>query len=228
MKIKTIPGSFSVCKVSSTDNINFTQDFCFVGKTDEEISLVCKTDAVPTDAIEKEDGFRGVRIEGVLDFSLIGILSKIANILAQNEIGIFVVSTYNTDYVLVKEENFEKALLLLEENGYEVADEDFQGEGNEITQTACIARITRMERYLDELTDVLQTDPERLSEDPEIKQKLQVLTDYYENGQWMKDYEADEKGELPKELKRGVLSEDAVYNLLFEIEQYRNISNSNL
>ena len=60
------------------------------------------------------------RIEGVLDFSLIGILSKISAILAENRIGIFAVSTYNTDYILVKEENFEKALSVLEDCGYRI------------------------------------------------------------------------------------------------------------
>ena len=56
----------------------------------------------------------------MLDFSLIGILSKISGILADNKIGIFAVSTYNTDYILVKKENFEKALRVLGEAGYEI------------------------------------------------------------------------------------------------------------
>lgn len=91
-----------------------------------------------------------------------------------------------------------------------------------------IARIMQMEKYLDELTEILHTAPERFFEDAEIIRKLQELTDYYENGQWMRDYEADEKGKLPKKLKRGVLSEDAVYDLLFEIEQYKNTSTSEM
>ena len=56
----------------------------------------------------------------MLDFSLIGILSKLSGILAENKIGIFAVSTYNTDYILVKEENFEKALDILAAEGYTV------------------------------------------------------------------------------------------------------------
>ena len=58
--------------------------------------------------------------KGVLDFSLIGILSKLSGILAENKIGIFAVSTYNTDYILVKEENFERALDALSSAGYSV------------------------------------------------------------------------------------------------------------
>ena len=95
-------------------------DFYFIGKTDEELSLVCKTEDAPSSTIERDDGWRGFRIQGVLDFSLIGILSKISGILAENKIGIFAGSTYNTDYILVKEDNYERALGVLSAEGYTV------------------------------------------------------------------------------------------------------------
>ena len=120
MKIKRIPNDFTVCKVTSVEKIDFSGDFCFVGKTDEELSLVCDTLKVPENVTERDDGWKAFRIEGVLDFSLIGILSKISAVLAENKIGIFAVSTYNTDYILVKKENFENALNVLEEKGYTV------------------------------------------------------------------------------------------------------------
>ncbi len=120
MELKRIEYHFSVCKVENFSEIDLAQDFCFIGKTDEECSLVCITDAVPENVLEREDGWKAFRIQGVLDFSLIGILSRISAVLAENKIGIFVVSTYNTDYVLVKEENYEKALSLLEAAGYTV------------------------------------------------------------------------------------------------------------
>ena len=94
--------------------------FFFVGKTDEEISLVCLTSDVPDNTTDRVDGWRTFRIEGVLDFSLIGILSEISKVLAENKIGIFVVSTYNTDYILVKRENLQKAQQALKATGYEV------------------------------------------------------------------------------------------------------------
>ena len=100
--------------------VDFSQEFFFLGKTDEEISLVCVTEQTPEDTVEREDGWKAFRIQGVLDFSLIGILSKISAILAEHKIGIFVVSTYNTDYVLVKQENYDRALSVLEEQGYVV------------------------------------------------------------------------------------------------------------
>ena len=92
----------------------------FIGKTDEEISLVCRTEDTPANTTECDNGWKGFRIQGVLDFSLIGILSKLSGILAEHKIGIFAVSTFNTDYILVKEENFEKALKVLETEGYTV------------------------------------------------------------------------------------------------------------
>ena len=94
--------------------------FYFIAKTDEEISLVCRTEDTPPDTLAREDGWKGFRIQGILDFSLIGILSKLSGILAANQIGIFAVSTYNTDYILVKEENYERALNALAAEGYTV------------------------------------------------------------------------------------------------------------
>jgi hypothetical protein len=81
---------------------------------------VCKTEDTPDNTAERDDGWRGFRIQGVLDFSLIGILSKLSSILAEHKIGIFAVSTYNTDYILVKEENYERALSVLTSEGYTV------------------------------------------------------------------------------------------------------------
>jgi hypothetical protein len=118
MELKKIAYQLTVCKVADIAEIDMTSDFYFIGRTDEEISLVCKTADTPAEVIERDDGWRGFRIQGVLDFSLIGILSKISGILAEHKIGIFAVSTFNTDYILVKEENFERAMKVLESEGY--------------------------------------------------------------------------------------------------------------
>ena len=122
MDLKRIEGQLTVCKLKSTADIDLNQDFYFIGKTDEEISLVCKTEDTPTETLERDDGWQAFRIQGTLDFSLIGILSKISSILAENKIGIFAVSTYNTDYILVKKENFDAALMALDKNGYNIAE----------------------------------------------------------------------------------------------------------
>lgn len=120
MELKKLPYDLTVCKVKSEDDINLNKEFYFIGKTDEEISLVCVTTDTPQNAVAREDGWKCFKIQGVLDFSLIGILSKITAILAENKIGIFAVSTFNTDYILVKKENFEKALKVLSLNGYSI------------------------------------------------------------------------------------------------------------
>lgn len=120
MEIKIIDIDFSVCKLEDLSGIDYSDEFCFIGKTDEELSLVCSTKLVPENTIECDNGWKGFRIEGILDFSLIGILSKISTLLAENKIGIFAVSTYNTDYIFAKEENFEKAINVLKNNGYKI------------------------------------------------------------------------------------------------------------
>ncbi|MBR6402140.1 MAG: ACT domain-containing protein [Eubacterium sp.] len=120
MELKKLPYNLTVCKLDMDAEINQKADFYFVGKTDEELSLVCRTEDTPEKTLERDDGWKGFRIQGVLDFSLIGILSKLSGILAENQIGIFAVSTFNTDYILVKEENFEKALDVLSDAGYKI------------------------------------------------------------------------------------------------------------
>ena len=120
MILKKLDYELTVSKVAAVTDADLSTDFYFLSKTDEEISLVCKTEDVPGHTTEREDGWRGFRIEGVLDFSLIGILSKISTLLAEAQIGIFAVSTFNTDYILVKEENFDRAMDVLKDAGYEV------------------------------------------------------------------------------------------------------------
>lgn len=122
MEIKKIDHNFSVCQVEDYSLVNLNSEYSFIGKTDEEKSLVCITDEVPANVIQQDDGWEAFRIQGVLNFSLIGILAKIAAALADNGISIFAVSTYNTDYVLMKKENYQKALDVLKALGYMIID----------------------------------------------------------------------------------------------------------
>lgn len=120
MELKRLPYELSVCQVESLADVDLHADFFFLGKTDEELSLVCPTQDVPASTVAREDGWKAFRIQGVLDFSLVGILAKIAGVLAENGISIFAVSTFNTDYVLVKAEKFDKAMQVLQAAGYAV------------------------------------------------------------------------------------------------------------
>ena len=81
-----------------------------------------------------------------------------------------------------------------------------------------IARVQKMERYFDEILETMKVDQNVLKESEDIYKKFQELLAYYESGLWLQDYECDERGELPRDLKRGVLSEDGLYNLLSDVE----------
>ena len=91
-----------------------------------------------------------------------------------------------------------------------------------------IARIKHMESIYDEIRYVFQTNKDQLYINDTLQKNLELLKDYYENGQWLLDYEADERGELPKNLKRGVLSQDGLYNLLEEIGKVKRCKWCNL
>lgn len=79
-----------------------------------------------------------------------------------------------------------------------------------------VARITRMEEYMDALVNALRLG--LALDTPEMQEKIRMLADYMDSGLWLQDYQRDERGELPPTLKRGVLSEDGLYNLLAEIK----------
>ena len=125
MTIRKIKGEFVVCQVSDLSGVDLASEFCFTGKTDEEFSLVCKKEDVPKNTLAREDGWCMFRIEGVLEFSQIGIIAKISGLLSEEKIPIFVVSTFNTDYFLVKKEHAENALCILRQTGgYAIAAEE--------------------------------------------------------------------------------------------------------
>lgn len=121
MTIQVIEDRFVVCKIEAIESFDLkNSDFIFFGKTDEEFSLVCREDMVPESCIVKEEGWKAFRVAGELDFGVIGILSKISTVLAENGISIFAISTYNTDYILIKEENLEKSLDALKKAGFSI------------------------------------------------------------------------------------------------------------
>ena len=120
MILKRLECEFAICQVADFSNVDLSRPFHFVARTDEECSLVCPAADVPEGVLARDGGWRAFRIEGVLDFSLIGILARISSLLAQNQIGIFAVSTYNTDYILTKAENYDRALQALADDGWDI------------------------------------------------------------------------------------------------------------
>ncbi|SQH76862.1 conserved protein of unknown function [Shewanella benthica] len=95
----------------------FQQEMFFVGKTKDELSVVVPTH-VTLDSIEEERGWRCFEVIGPLGFSMTGILSSVSGTLADAEISIFAISTFDTDYILVKKDKLEKAITALKKNNF--------------------------------------------------------------------------------------------------------------
>ncbi|WP_320129917.1 ACT domain-containing protein [uncultured Sphaerochaeta sp.] len=102
MELTILDNDFCICQVSNLSEIDTTDSFCFIAKTLEEISVVCSVSHAPKNPLARDDGWKGFKVAGILDFSLVGILAKLSNILAENSIPLFAVSTFATDYILVK------------------------------------------------------------------------------------------------------------------------------
>lgn len=118
MELEWITGAFSVAKWTGDYPITDLGQFSFWGKTEVETSLMCKSQLVPEGTQAREDGWKGFRVVGQLEFSLVGILAKISASLAEAGVSIYAVSTFDTDYVFLKEEMAPLAVEALEKNGW--------------------------------------------------------------------------------------------------------------
>ncbi|ERI91084.1 hypothetical protein HMPREF1982_03449 [Clostridiales bacterium oral taxon 876 str. F0540] len=122
LTMKLLKEKYGVCRLNKTELIPEwarNSDFFSITKTSDELSIVCLQDNIPND-IKCEKDWRVLKIEGPLDFSLIGILASISTILAQKGISIFAISTYDTDYILVKDKDIDNAIDSLIKERYEV------------------------------------------------------------------------------------------------------------
>lgn len=118
IELKQLNKEFSICKLTEPSNVDLSRNFTFLSKTDDELSLVCETQHVPPGPLYVEHGWKALKICGILDFGQVGIIAKISGSLADNSIPVFVVSTYNTDYILVKTENYNETIDVLTKKGY--------------------------------------------------------------------------------------------------------------
>ncbi len=118
LQLHFFKGEFSVCQLRDLSRVDLSQNLCFFAKTPDELSLVCSSECVPANATKTEGGWSMFRIEGQLDFGLVGILSKITALLAENNIPVFAVSTFNTDYILIKSASLPAARELFQAEGY--------------------------------------------------------------------------------------------------------------
>jgi len=116
MTLEVLEKEYVICKLDKIEKVPKNAGFYSLTVTDKEISLVCEAEHTPK-SCTAETGFRAMRIKGILDFSLTGIIAWISGILAQAGISIFTVSTYDTDYVLVREEDLEQSVNVLKSKG---------------------------------------------------------------------------------------------------------------
>ncbi len=123
MKLLEIQGTYSILRYSPEEKIPdwlYRSGFYSVSRTDEELSIVCDTNVIQEEVENREDNWKCLKVEGPLDFSLTGILSSIALPLADAKISIFAISTFDTDYVMLKNNMLEKAKQVLQKAGFEV------------------------------------------------------------------------------------------------------------
>jgi hypothetical protein len=121
LELKLLDGRMAVCRLSPVENLPAwalaAGSFSSVTRTADEWSVVCAEEAVPP-GIQCETGWRLLQVAGPLDFGLTGILASIAVPLAEAGVSIFALATYDTDYVMVKAENLDRAARALAVAGH--------------------------------------------------------------------------------------------------------------
>jgi len=122
LKMRVIDGTFGVCRLSSMEKLpNWIEinEFYSITKTEDELSIVCSDKNIPNE-ITHENDWKIIKVEGPLDFSLTGVLSSLSTALANQGISIFAISTYDTDYILVKNKDIENAINVLSKEGHQI------------------------------------------------------------------------------------------------------------
>lgn len=122
LSLVRLAGSFAVCKLDRAVALPAwvaSGDFFSITRTTDELSVVCPQSLVP-EAVACEKDWRGFRVNGTLPFSMIGVLASLVTPMAAAGISVFVLSTFDTDYLLVKEKDLEKAVAALREHGHTV------------------------------------------------------------------------------------------------------------
>jgi uncharacterized protein len=117
------PGLYSICRLPPADALPSWAEsakFCSITRTPEELSIVCEQEAVPSH-IEANGGWRLLRVQGRLDFSLVGVLAGLTTALASADVSVFAVSTHDTDYLLVRDETVDRAVAALRAATYTVS-----------------------------------------------------------------------------------------------------------
>ena len=121
MELELLPGELAICRLDPGDSVPSWArgDLVAVVRTGEELSVVCDAAAMP-DGLDCSRGWRALRVAGTLDLSLTGVLARLLAPLADAEVAIFAISSFDTDYVLVRGERLEEARAALVAAGHDV------------------------------------------------------------------------------------------------------------
>ena len=113
---------FAVCRLEPADSVPrwaTAGEFFSITRTADELSVVCPQEAVP-DRVKGERGWRCLRVAGTIPFSVVGVLASLTAPLAEAGISVFTISTFDTDYLLVKAEDLERAVDVLRRRGHTI------------------------------------------------------------------------------------------------------------
>ncbi|MEM1231086.1 MAG: ACT domain-containing protein [Pseudomonadota bacterium] len=122
--LRSLPGEFALLRWPADAALPqeaMSAPMCFVSRTDEELSLLCPAalaQSLAATAQQHHPGWRGIGVVGPLDFSIIGLLAELARILAQAQVSLFAVSTFDTDYLFVRSDDLATAESALIASGY--------------------------------------------------------------------------------------------------------------
>ena len=125
LSLTVLPERLAICHLPPDDYLPTTLGrarFWSVTRTDEGYSIVLPEESVPT-GWKAETGWRGLKVHGPLDLGLTGVLASITTPLAEAKVSIFAISTYDTDYILVKENDLEKTRQVLQASGHTLSED---------------------------------------------------------------------------------------------------------
>jgi hypothetical protein len=120
MNLWLLPDEYSVCHLDPREALpdwSLGPGFHSITRTESELSIVCRTDCVP-DGIQQEAGWRGIEVEGPLEFEQVGILVGLLKPLEEAGIPVFVLSTFNTDYIFIRSDTLDRTIETLRYAGH--------------------------------------------------------------------------------------------------------------
>jgi hypothetical protein len=122
LTLTPLPDLFAVCRLNAGDVVPAwasSGEFFSITRTADELSVVCPQNLVPED-VRCERGWRCLRVAGTMEFSMVGVVASLVTPLAESGISVFVISTFDTDYLLVKESDLQGAVAKFRAAGHEV------------------------------------------------------------------------------------------------------------